>query len=853
MATLFFEGFDRGTFIRKLDPQYWSTQYYRNPPYAFGGYTYSNDYMSNNSAYNITYQYYSPVGGVLPTGGFVDASLYRSTSSAYPGFGQPPGFLALTNRRINDNTDVDPLGYIQLSGFPIGSGTTRYFGMRCLGIETKHEDYWEEQYPVGRFGYRHPLIAFCSGNITGCLMSVVSFTGNNLLPLVTEDPANNNEGKRISIGLEIEQNGSAAGIFDLNLSDTIIDYRITPVYCNESNSYNIPPSDPCKLLTIARDNAGVFNCAVTSRWTHFEFEINESGSLKLKIEGADALVYDELEEDRDVWEINLPISGFNFDNIRLFNRTYYTGIQPCALTENNNFNLAFGDYNGGINYRLYYARGELILFDDITLVDNTGNLPRSYLGQDCKVLPLHPGTVANTLVDSENSPDGSFGWNKSSSASYRATVASLDQDNTIIYADQSGVVNAVVYNNLNMSANSDTASLWRTQYNDGIGGLKVYNSARKAFLDTDFVNVFRGQTTDTAPPENTVLLIHGEEDPPIDYSLYNHTLHLVGNTNISTESKFGNGGISFDSNNDLIVADMQYDIGTGIFTLESWVYFNTNNDQLYLYSRDYRSDLSSYLIDGSISSNGYGLLGYSISCNTGSICFNLAYEYETFDEYGTPIYVSCENHRAKFILPFPSAIQTGEWHHVVLTKSRTSNQASGWFTVFLDGVSGTGHMASGFPGLGSFGLIPANCPGNITTSFTPGSYVFALNSNLLDPNSGGYWTESSGMLLHNLVAKRTYNLNSNLFLNYAYVGGSGLIDDLRMSSGIVRYETQFSPPTSAFKGPSEDYIQIGPTHNLTRSSYRTFQFYQMDNPDTSLPFTSGEIIRSGLVLGVKKL
>jgi hypothetical protein len=347
-------------------------------------------------------------------------------------------------------------------------------------------------------------------------------------------------------------------------------------------------------------------------------------------------------------------------------------------------------------------------------------------------------------------------------------------------------------------------------------------------------------------------LLHGEEDPPIDYSIYNHTLNLVGNTNISTESKFGNGSVSFASNNDLIVGNMEYDIGTGIFTIESWVYFDTNDDQLYLYSRDYRSDLSSYVIDGAVTSNGYDLLGYSVVCNTGSIYFNLAYQYE--QNVGMYDYIPCDNYRAKFILPFPSAITTGEWHHVVLTKYRTNNRASGWFTVFLDGVSGTGHMASGFPSLGgSFGYTPTDCPGTINASFTPGAYVFALNSDQLDPDSGCYWTESSGMLLHNLVAKRIYNLNSNLSLNYSYIGGSGLIDDLRISSGIARYEEEFTPPTRAFKGPSEDYVQIGPIHNLTRSAYRTFQFYQMDNPDTNLPFTSGEIIRSGLVLGVKKL
>ena len=844
MATLFFEGFDRGTFIRKLDRDYWSTQYYRNPPYAFGGYTYDNDYMSNYEVYTITYQYYSPVGGALPSGGYESANLQFGTpGNAYPGFGQPPGFLALTNRRINDNTDLDPICYMQLSGFPVASGDKTYFGIRSLGIETKHEDYWNEQYPLGRFGHRHPFIAFCNGDVTGCLISVISFTGNNLLPLVTDDPSNNNEGKRISIGLEIEQNGVITGIFDINLSDTLDNYRITPVYCSYSAA-NIPPSDPCKLLTIAKTTTGPYNTAVVSRWTHFEFEIdNNNGLLKLNIEGVNATVYDEDEEDRDVWEISMPISGFNFDNIRLFNRTYYQGLQSCGNT---------ASYTDAIGYKHYYAHGELILFDDITLVDNTGNQPTYFLGHDSKVLPLHPGTFSNTLVDSENIIDGPFGWSKSTSQSYRATLASLDKDTNIIYADQPGSINAIVYNNLNKSSNQDTASVWRTEYNDGIGGLKVYNSARKAFLDTDFVNVFRGGITDGAP-QSTFLLIHGEENPPIDYSINNNTLSLVGSTNISSESKFGDGSVSFNSNDDLIVLNTEYDIGTGIFTLESWIYFNSIDDQIYLYDRNYRADLSSYTIDGNITGNGYGVLGYSIMSNTGSIYFDISYLSTTTDYEFNVTETPCD-YRAKFILPFPSAIPTGEWHHIVLTRFYTNNRQSGWFSVFLDGVSGTGFATSGFPGMSSFfGQGVEGCPGQYNSEFVDGSYIYPLSSNYLDPNSGGYWDTPTGVLLHNLVAKRSYNFNSNLNMPYAYIGGSGLIDDYRFSTGVLRYTEEFTPPTRAFKGPSEDYVQIGPIHNLTRSAYRTFQFYQMDNPDTNLPFTSGEIIRSGLVLGVKKL
>lgn len=838
MSTLFFEGFDRGLFLRRLDPNYWSSQYYENPPYAFGGYTYSNDIISNSNSYTRIYGYYSPNRGVLPYGIYgPDLGGSSVAGNDYPGFGEPPGFLALTNRRINDNTDLDPIAYLQLSGFPVTQGNRSYFGMRVLGIETKHQDYWNNEYPLGRFGYAHPLVAFCSGNVTGLLVNVISITGNGLLPLITEDPGNNNEGKKISIGLEISQNNTITGVFDLNLSDTLSNYRITPIYCGINAITKVPPSDPCKVLTIADTDSGWYNTSIVSRWTHFEFEIDHvSGTLKIKTEGTDTLVFDQNQPVREDWQISLPISGFRFDNIRFFNRTYHTGLQSACA------DLPLTLWTPLRHYSVYYAKGALTLLDDITLVDSSGNVPNFFLGHDSKVIPLHPGIGSvNTLVDQPNFQDGIFAWSKFGNRSYRATVASLDKDVTHLYSSSPGSINAIVYSNVNNSVVEDTDSLWRVSYNDGIGGLKVYNNARKSFLDTGFVNVIRTGITDLAQ-EKTILLLHAEENPIQDYSLYGHTIDNVGSTSVVSDSVFGNSGINFPDSQSYLVALSNKDFNSGVFTIESWIKFNNTNDNIVLFDRRYNSSLTGYPINGSVIGATNTIRGYRFSCNTGAVSLEVFYSYSVAaDDMFSYIQVGCPT-PAKLVLPLPSAIPTGEWAHIAITRSKNNtNPASGWFTVFLNGSSGTGYQLSNIPTLDFLNSF-ANCPG--TDSSSSISDVLYFKS---DP------MENPESVTNHLFSTLQSRITNSVPMPYTYIGGAGYMDEYRVSTGIVRYTSNFTVPNSAFASPIDDYIEIGPKFNLDRSSYRMFQYYQMYNPSTNQPWSTSQIVESGLILGVKKL
>lgn len=87
---------------------------------------------------------------------------------------------------------------------------------------------------------------------------------------------------------------------------------------------------------------------------------------------------------------------------------------------------------------------------------------------------------------------------------------------------------------------------------------------------------------------------------------------------------------------------------------------------------------------------------------------------------------------------------------------------------------------------------------------------------------------------------------------YIYIGQSGFMDEYRITSGIARYTNNFIPPSAVFRSVPEDYFQMGPNIELDRTSYKLTQFYQMYNPSTSLSWSSGDIMTSGIILGVKK-
>lgn len=301
MAILFFDGFDRCTVTKDLDKNYWSVQEFSPvayEEYSFGGYSYSHDsdsyFMSNDFDFSAGgwYNTYSPNGSLLPTGRYMPDQVNNSrgvyiSGNAYPGFGSPPGFLALPNIDISDINNLTPISYVQLSGFQQPGGDSVFLTSRILGIETKDSSIIDID---GRFGTKHPLVAFCKADVTGLILNVVKKTADHLETL---------EGSNITMGLEVEQIEGVSGTFDLNINNDLANYKVRSVY-STVQGYEINDMAQ-RILTIDSDrDAGSYSynkISPISRWCHFQFgiistgvSIGENPYIQIKLDDIDLLL-----------------------------------------------------------------------------------------------------------------------------------------------------------------------------------------------------------------------------------------------------------------------------------------------------------------------------------------------------------------------------------------------------------------------------------------------------------------------------------------------------------------------------------------------------------------------------------
>ena len=207
-------------------------------------------------------------------------------------------------------------------------------------------------------------------------------------------------------------------------------------------------------------------------------------------------------------------------------------------------------------------------------------------------------------------------------------------------------------------------------------------------------------TVPTAPPTTTntpTILCNFTNAGIFDNTGFN-VLESVGNSQINTTTKkYGTGSLEFDGTGDYLKAAFgnNFDFGTGPFTVEFWLYLNATTNQCFL---DLRTG-SPFLFD--YSSNALRYFANS-TVITGS------------------------------------ALSTGQWYHIALTRDSSSNNR-----MFVDGTQ-TGSTVSN------------------STNLT-GTTIAYIGAN--------------------------------------YVGGdalNGYIDDLRITKGVARYTTTFTPPDKAF-------------------------------------------------------
>jgi len=686
MATLFFEGFEKGIVFNRLDPNYWSSQYKLFPKYSFGGYLPYSTNVEQNSWDIIrgTYVYNSPNGGILPygqhAGGYSRNNGYNSDNyqgTQYPEFGTPPGFLAFSNININNPTNVEFPTYLQASGFPLSSGDTTYFSMRCLGLESKHRD-------LSPYPHRHTFFSYNSGNISQLTVNVVQVTGNsNLISL-------NNEYS--TLALEIQQNDQTIGYFDLNISQTLARYRIASVY-NSSNT----------ILTIADTISSPSYASIRSRWSHLEFAVDQStnpATLSINLEDINLpVINNDIDVPRESWDISLPISGFNFNNLRFYNRTYSSAI---SVGQDLNYYNQNSDPN---RYAAYYMFGQNLLLDDIALIDNVGE-PSYFLGSTARVISMVPGN--GSLLDNNGVTDGVLDWSTNSSAffrdnrgfypagstpSHRKALLSLDNDDNAIEAINSGTIDAVSFIpfnydiiDQNQNTQSDVSSRWRNTFNDAVGGIKLYNSARKKYLDTKFVNVFVSGVND--PYENSVsLLLHGDSFPVVDST---RIAKAIANNNTMVRGdniKFGEGSLYFNNSSSYLTTSHS-DLAQNQFTIECWAYFNSHNESVALFERkptNLANVLSSY---------------YSFYLNTSGVVFQRIN--------------NCDK-----VLLFNQIMQTGVWNHVAVVRTPESDLCA-----YLNGVRNTTYKIT-------------NCENKPNRSETD-DYINNYYSSFSEENQGSY-------------------------------------------------------------------------------------------------------------------
>ena len=878
MSILFFDGFDRCTITKDLDPNHWSYQPGQPLEYAkysFGGYSYnhnSTNYPDANFEYDDDgstngfgpgyYNFYSPNNGILPTGiyrsSLVSGTSYNHSGNGYPGFGAPPGFLALSNLDISDTNALAPITYVQLSGFNRPSGDSTFLTTRILGLETKDTNYASSD-KDGRFDSKHPIVAFCSGNVTGLILHAVKVTGNHLETL---------ENQKMTMAIEVEQTQGVSGHFDMNITNDLNNYRVRSVFGTRStnNSGNMPG----RILTVDAehwdyqfDGINYYRenvlCPI-SRWCHLQFGVVGTGAvpyLQIKLEDVDLLKIptDDTISDKDNWEDKIYISGFNYDNIRFFNRTY-NGSLDWEDVKTIQPQYASAYYIGNNLDNIYYGKGSMTLIDDVILSDNVGTTS-TFLGKNAKVVPFVPGIDGNLSDDYVNSGLNEWSTNTSSA---RLALKNLDGDTGKISTSVSGAITAVPYERYtrNYGTPDKVASNALGTIQDAIGGIKFYAQAKKEFLDTRYIPVMNTGNADVLSTGIVAFLSFEENTDPFFDRTRNkfefqksgefvteqarigfrsfkiNSGEFVRNFDISMTKNIDfnarNGG--FYGNSDNVGSPNPLD-----FTLEAWVQFSGLNDTITIASKSYRhgSDSFTYFQDAAISLEH----SWDIIVSTGALTYKTS-SSQPDDGPGNSSFTGILD------LSFPTTgIGDLGWHHIALSRTSTG------LIAFLDGQSGT-----------NYGLTIRDKDNNHLSNiyqYTSWGETTTAAGGRTGNNELFYW-EDSLQLAKNFgayaVVKANYGLSTYQSTNTRVplaIEGNGYIDGWRLNRNSLRYVENFPPPVE-MKAEVDNYIELGDVQTLTKTRYgRIHQFYQYNDPDNQ-PWTTGLINDvNGFLLGVKKL
>jgi hypothetical protein len=326
--------------------------------------------------------------------------------------------------------------------------------------------------------------------------------------------------------------------------------------------------------------------------------------------------------------------------------------------------------------------------------------------------------------------------------------------------------------------------------------MKVYNNARKSYLDTKYVNIFRSGISD--PYEGSIsLLLRGESNPIIDNNTYGRSIYPTGLAAVSfDQSQFGSGSLYFPNSNSYIYLEHP-DIEQYQITIESWVYFTNSGNKIAFFDKTKMPPNSN--------DNGY-------------------WKY-TFDLDISGIIYSGGGRPTINRLYFPEVASTGAWHHVALVKDSSYR-----LICYLNGVSGVNH---------SIFDNPENTNNESNSYETTGIFTNKL------------YTIPNRSELRNITSTFGRNSDGYQLPGLLTIGKDGYLDNYRISYNLNRYPSNFDVPTESFKVQRDDYAEIGPITNVNKTTYRTTQYYTNHNPVTNQNWTVPQI--TGLIFGVKKL
>lgn len=308
---------------------------------------------------------------------------------------------------------------------------------------------------VAGFGHNYTLIPYphttkfltlCSGEKELLAFDIVRTTGASV------QGGSNWQYPNQGIGISVKQTGinnsmTQIGLFDFRI-DGIRNYDII----NFTNPFSTVTDYRPTMIVDAQDTSQGTN--YVRRYIHLEFFINTlQNRIRMKVDGFDVL---NKAGRQPFTPLASGLSPFGvFDNIKFYNK----GVINDTYTDTT------------------LDRGN-ILIDDIAICNNSGDPPNVWMGPNTRIFNL-------SLAAPDDPTTALQEWTASTNSN-SSRLNSNDGDTSYV---SSQITGQIYSSRLTFNHGSNAFSGYFTD-SDNIGGIRVFNSVRKTFLDSDFVNVY---------------------------------------------------------------------------------------------------------------------------------------------------------------------------------------------------------------------------------------------------------------------------------------------------------------------------------------------------------------------------